>query len=141
MKTMTFIRCAGVWALFTCGPGFFALIHFSRWNPYNVWTFLSLVLVAVMKAGLSWSLVLEASTPKKAIFSGGALGLGLPILGAYLVQEATADFDNWSLIPGALLVSLPSAMGGALAAWIQWRSNEFGSSALAQRSVGPLSYR
>jgi hypothetical protein len=91
-------------------------------DPYKVWPFVSLVLVAVMEAGLSWSLVLEATTPKKAIFSGAGLGLGLPILGAYLLQNATADFENWSLIPGALLMSFPSAMGGALAGWIQWRS-------------------
>jgi len=97
-------------------------MRFSRFDAYDVWPFVSLVLVAMMQAGLSWSLVVEAPSLVKAVLAGGALGFGLPILGAYLLQKATADFENWSLIPGALLMSVPSAMGGTLAAWIQWRS-------------------
>jgi hypothetical protein len=94
MKTITFIRCAGVWILFTLRSRVFAIIRFSRLHPYDVWPFLSVVLAAVTEAGLSWSLVLEGSTPKKAILSGGGLGLGLPIVGAYLLQKAIAGMDN-----------------------------------------------
>jgi hypothetical protein len=75
-------RSVGVWILLTCVSESFAIIRFSRLKPSDVRPFLSIVFAAVIEAGLSWSLVLEASTPKKAIFSGGGLGLGLPIVGA-----------------------------------------------------------
>lgn len=119
--------------MFTCAPGFFAIVRWSRTEPYDIWPFLSLVLAAVMEAGLSWSLVLEASTSKKALFSGASLGFCLPIAGAYLLQNAMAGMDTWSLVPGALLLSIPSAAGGALAARIQWRSKEAGAATLAGR--------
>lgn len=75
-----------------------------------------------MEAGLLWSLVQELQSSRQAIVGGAGLGLVLPIVGAYLLQKAMAGFDNWSLVLGALAVSLPSAFGGALAGWTQWRS-------------------
>jgi len=45
IKTVSFIRCAGVWILFTCAPGFFAIVRFSRLYPYDVWPSLSVVLL------------------------------------------------------------------------------------------------
>ena len=82
---------------------------------------MSLVFIALLESGLSCSIALESSTLRQAVFSCGALGLGLPIIGAYLLQKATTDFENWSLVPGALIMGVPNAVGGALAGWIQWR--------------------
>jgi len=119
----TDIACAGIWIVFTCGPGLITIIHFTKLDRHLVWPLLSLAFVAVVEAGLTSSIVLETKSSAQAILGGGGLGLIFPVVGAYLLQKFVVDFENWSLVPDALVICFPSAIGGALAGWIQWRFN------------------
>jgi len=74
-----------------------------------------------VEAGLLWSLVSQATDITGALMWGASLGFLVPSVWGYLLAKDLGSFEAQPLIVMGLILGVPSAMGGALAGWIQWR--------------------
>jgi hypothetical protein len=123
------LKPAAIWALFTCGP-VLVLIPWNRkkpdWPdvPLLLEFLVALLLIAVIGSRLLGFLVAGSSSIRFAILCGLFLGLVLPIATGYLwVTVSPPGFEaSVGVFWGGVMMSLPSAIGGALSGWIQSRS-------------------
>jgi hypothetical protein len=121
VKALRFLISTIVWAIFTCGPAIVVLRKFGPVSDY-VWLLVLLLFSSAVEAGLLWSLAGQTRNLSTAVMSGVTLGFVVPTVWGFLLAKDLAAFDAQPLIVMGLRLGLPSAIGGALAGWIQWPS-------------------
>lgn len=87
-------------------------------NADDVWILLLLLFTSVAETGLLWLLVRRAMDLVGAVKRGAALGFLVPSVGGFFLATAMS-FEARGV---GLIISIPSAIGGALVGWIQWRT-------------------
>lgn len=115
MKALALLSSLIVWAIFTCGPLF---VLEPGLNADDIWILLLLLLTSVAETGLLWLLMRRAMDLVGAVKRGAALGFLVPSAGGFFLATAMS-FEARGV---GLILGIPSAIGGALAGWIQWRT-------------------
>lgn len=120
-----FLKSLGFWLLLTDGS---ALVFFLQdsgggWLSRPQASFL--VLLSLLPIGCA--ILLRAcmkflKSVQASILCGLALGFCLPALGGALLYAFTPGFESPAILIGALVISIPNAIGGALAGWIQGKA-------------------
>src|SRR5207245_8065148 len=64
----------------------------------------------------------EQKSVWRNVLYGLNLGFAMPALGGFFLYIIIAGFESPAILVGALILSIPSAIGGALAGWIQGSS-------------------
>lgn len=120
---MGFLKSFAVWAAFTCFPAVVLLLRARRLRGEDILFFLPLLLIALVGSALLWLPNLRMNSVRKTLILGSVLGLALPILGGPIWMIIVPGFEAGAAIfVGSLMVSVPSAVGGGIAAWIRSRS-------------------
>jgi Na+/melibiose symporter-like transporter len=120
---MSFLKSLGVWSLFTCGPVLVMILPTGRINSDQGLVVLLFFLVALIGAILLQRLGASLKSVKWIVLCGLSLGIALPALGGLLLWIVTPGFESGVILVGALAMAIPSSIGGALAGWIQGRSD------------------
>ena len=103
-----------------CGP-LVALAHQSPLNKDDFGVIVLLLFASVFKTGLLWFLVGRAEDLPGAFKRGGTVGFLVPSVGGFLLATAMGNFEASAV---GLVLGIPSALGGALAGWIQWSARK-----------------
>lgn len=119
---MDFLKSAGLWALFTNGPVLVLIVRGGRINGDQLSAFLLLFLVPFLGTILLRWLINWQKEIWRSVLLGSALGFAIPALGGYLLSIIVQGFESPAIFTGALMLSVPSVFGGALAGWILGRS-------------------
>lgn len=96
-----------------------ALAHQSPLNKDDFWIVGLLLFASAFQTGLLWFLVGRAEDLLGAVKRGGTVGFLVPSVGGFLLATAMGDFEARAV---GLVLGIPSALGGALAGWIQWNT-------------------
>jgi hypothetical protein len=120
---MSFLKSLGVWSLFTCGPLLVMILPGGRISGAQGLVVLLFLLVALIGAILLQTLRALLKSIKWIVLCGLSLGIALPTLGGFLLWIITPGFESPAILVGALAMAIPSSIGGALAGWIQGRSD------------------
>jgi hypothetical protein len=121
MRAVRFLMSTIVWAMLTCGPALGVVRKFGPASDY-LSVLLFLWFGSAVEAGLLWSLVAQAKNLSGAVMWGVSLGFLVPSVWGYLLAKDLGAFDAQPLIVMGFYISFPSAVGGAFAGWIQWRT-------------------
>lgn len=127
-----FAKSVGVWLFVTGGSALLFFLQDSGWSWLSrtqAWFLLLLCLLTDASAGLLKISVRFLKSAQGSALCGLALGFGLPALAGVLVFAFTSGFESPAILVGALMVSIPNAIGGTITGWM------LGKSALAQSSV------
>ena len=119
---MNFLKSLGVWVLLTDGSAFVLFIRDGWLSSAQVIGLIEIFLVTLVSAILLRILVTFLNSLKLATLCGLVLGFALPALGGWLLSSLTPGFESPAIFAGAVMVSIPNAIGGAIAGWLQWRS-------------------
>ena len=117
--TIAFFKSFGFWALFTCVPVFAIVLSGGKVNGDQLRVLLLLLLLPLLGTSLLFFWVGEQRSVWRNVLYGVALGIVIPALGGFLLYIVTPGFESPAILVGALILSIPSAIGGALAGWIQ----------------------
>jgi len=121
--TISFFKSFGAWALFTCVPVFAIVLWSGKVNGDQLFALFLLLLLPVIGTVLLFFWVGEQKSVLRSVLYGLALGFAIPALGGFLFSIIAAGFESPAIFVGALILSIPSSIGGALAGWIQGRSD------------------
>jgi len=121
--TTSFLKCLGVWALFSSVPVLVLVLSSGRINGDQLLAIFLLCLVPLLGTILLRWLVSEQKSVRRSVLCGLALGFAIPALGGFLLSKIEAGFESPAIFVGALMLSTPSSIGGALAGWIQGSSD------------------
>lgn len=116
MKALGLLSSLAVWAIFTCGPLF---VLDPDLTSDEFWILLLLVFASVAETGFLWLLVRPAIDSVGAVKRGAAMGFLVPTVGGFSLATAMGSFEARGV---GLILGIPSAIGGAIAGWIQWRT-------------------
>ena len=119
--TMSFLKSLGVWSLFTCGPVLVMILP-GKIDADQGLVILLFFLVALIGVILLQTLRALLKSAKWMVLCGLSLGIALPTLGGFLLWIVTPGFESPAILVGALAMTIPSSIGGALAGWIQRRA-------------------
>ncbi len=120
--TITFFKSFGAWALFTCVPVFAIVLWSGKVNGDQLFVLFLLLLLPVIGTVLLFFWVGEQKSVLRTVLYGLTLGFAMPALGGFLLYVVTPGFESPAIFVGALILSVPSGIGGALAGWIQGRA-------------------
>lgn len=120
--TITFFKSFGSWALFTCVPVFAIVLWSGKINGDQLLVLISLLLLPVLGTVLLFFWIGEQKSVWRNVLYGLTLGFAMPMLGGFLLYIVTPGFESPAILVGALILSIPSGVGGALAGWIQGRA-------------------
>ena len=112
----------GVWAALTCGPVLALILSRGKLAQEDIQVLLALFAVAIV--GSLWlNFVTGGGTsgPRRIVW-GICLGLLLPVAGGYAWMKINHSFESPAIFWGGVILSIPSAIGGGLAGWIQSRA-------------------
>jgi hypothetical protein len=120
-----FLNSVGVWLLLTDGSALVYFLEDGGWGWLSrsqvsfllLLTLLPLASAILLRASVKFLKSVQAST-----LYGLALGFMLPAFGGALLFAFTRGFESPAILAGALVTSVPNAIGGALAGWIQGKS-------------------
>ena len=121
MGVLRFLCSATVWAIFTSGP-VLGLILRSGITTDDLCKIPFLLFISIIQAGLLWPFVSQAMDLSEAIRWGAIVGFVLPTALGYLLGKDIGSFDAQGFTAVGLVLGVPSAVGGAVAGWIQWRA-------------------
>jgi len=127
--TTSFLKSLGVWSLFTCVPVLVLVLSSGRVNGDQLFVIFLLFLLPLAGTIVLYRLVGEQKSIWRNVLYGLALGFAIPVLGGFLLWIITPGFESPAILVGALMMAIPSSIGGALAGWIQ------GSSDIADRTM------
>jgi len=124
--TITFLKSLGVWALFTCVPVLVMVLssRSGRVNGDQLLVLFLLFLLPLLGTILLFFWVGTLKSVWRNLLYGLGLGFALPMVGGFFLYLITAGFESPAILVGALILSVPSSIGGALAGWIQGRSGK-----------------
>jgi hypothetical protein len=120
--TITFFKSFGAWALFTCVPVLVIVIWSGKINGDQLFVLFLLLLLPISGTLLLFFAVGVQKSVLRNVLYGLALGFVMPLLGGFLLYIVTPGFESPAILVGALILSIPSAIGASLAGWIQGRS-------------------
>jgi hypothetical protein len=123
LMTITFAKCWSLWALFSFVPVLASVV-----SGGTVTADQSVVLFLLFALPLLGTILLhvwagELKSVLACVLSGLALRLAIPVVGGFLLFLATGGFERVAVIPGARMLSIPRAAGGAFAGFIYGYSN------------------
>lgn len=116
MKALGLLSSLVAWAIFTCGPLF---VLEPTLSADDIWILLLLLFTSAAETGFLWLLVRRAIDSVGAVKRGAAMGFLVPTVGGFFLATAMGSFEARGV---GLILGIPSAIGGALAGWIQWRA-------------------
>ena len=119
---MNFLKSLGVWVLLTDGSAFALFLRDGWLSGAQVIGLVEIFLVTLVSATLLRILVTFLNSAKVATLCGLILGFALPTFGGWLLSSVVSGFESPAIFAGAVMVSIPNAIGGAIAGWLQWRS-------------------
>jgi len=125
---MTFLKCFGAWASFSCLPAFVFVLRGSGTKRADlmgvVFFFLPFLLIPAVGSLVLGSPMFSRDRSGRGMLAGVLLGIFLPILLGFIWIQTYPSFENGSAIfMGSVLTAVPSAFGGALAGWLRSQSN------------------
>lgn len=125
---MTFLKCFGVWAAFSCLPPFVFFSGGSRTKPDDavgtVLFFLPFLLIPAVGSLVRLSPIFNRDKSGKAMLAGVLLGISLPIVLGFVYMQVQPSFENGGpIIMISVLTAAFNACGGALAGWLRSRPN------------------
>lgn len=123
--TITFLKSFGVWTLFTFTPVLVIVLWSGsgRINEDQLFVLFLLFLLPLLGTILLFFWVGARKSVWRNVLYGLALGFAIPAVGGFLLYLIIAGFESPAILIGALILSIPSSIGGALAGWIQGRSD------------------
>jgi len=120
---MSFLKSLGVWSLCTFAPVVVLVLSSGRINGDQLFVIFLVFLLPLLGTILLYWWVGEQKSVVRSALYGLALGFGIPALGGFFFSIIAAGFESPAIFVGALILSIPSSIGGALAGWIQGRSD------------------
>jgi cytochrome bd-type quinol oxidase subunit 1 len=131
---MNFLKSFGTWAAFTCLPPLVLYLRAPQFRRIDVLFFIPFFLIPAIGCIALWMPLFRLDTPKKGVLAGILLGLFVPILGGLVWMRIYPGFESQpAIFLGALMITVPSALGGGVAGWLRTRSKRQPPEA----SVGP----
>ncbi len=121
--TASFLKSLGVWSLFTCVPVLVLVLSSGRVNGDQLFVIFLVFLLPLVGTILLYWLVDEQKSARRNVLYGLALAFAIPALGGFLLWIITPGFESPAILVGALILSIPSLIGGALAGWIKGKSD------------------
>ncbi len=101
----------------------FAIVLWSgKVNGDQLFVLFFLLLLPVLGTVLLFFWIGEQKSVLRNVLCGLTLGFAMPTLGGFLLYIVTPGFESPAIFAGALILSIPSGIGGALAGWIQGRA-------------------
>ena len=117
-----FLLAVALWTSLTVGWTFVFSPSTRQLTLGDVIRIVPHLLLALVGSLILLAVVSRTRTAPRAVLVGLLLGFLLPIVAGYLVMKFAGSFESPAIFSLGVLVSIPSAIGGALAAWIQFRS-------------------
>ncbi len=118
----TFLKCMGIWALFTAVPVFSVALRSGTIYSDEFLILFLLLLLPLLGTILLFVWVDEMKSLLLSVLTGLTLGLALPALGGVLLFLVTEGFESPAILAGAAILCVPSSVGGTLAGWIYGRA-------------------
>lgn len=120
MRAAKLLSSVVIWTAFILGPAL-ALMLQSEMNKDDTWIVLLLFFASVFQTGILWFLVRRAEDVLGAVKRGASVGFLVPTVGGFLLATGMGNYEARAV---GLVLGIPSALGGALAGWIQWSARK-----------------
>jgi len=118
-----FLRCSAAWAALTY-PALLFLVRFDG-GPLDADTIIylfPLLALPFFGTAILWLLTLRIQAAAASISIGVAIGLLLPIVDGRIWLICFPGFERTAaFFSSAVVISLPSALGGGVAGWLRSR--------------------
>lgn len=120
---MKFLKGFGAWAFFISLPPVVLYFRNTPWfQKEALIVLLPLALIAALGTAILWLPFVSRYNKGGGWMVGFPLGLLLPVLLTLGYMRLYPSFENAPLFAFALIIAIPSGIGGGMAGWVQSRA-------------------